>query len=103
MRHIIRSCYPQVHAWNDVKVVFASYHDPIVRIPAGWSGSRLIAMNGRLPEGLYVELDRPLGLAEVTLRKATGEAAGAFTLELASGLHHLPVPACGTVELVIKA
>ncbi|WP_159886756.1 glycoside hydrolase family 36 protein [Paenibacillus puerhi] len=93
--------YPLVEAKGVDKTVVVTYHDELIPFVLGNDPtSQWILVNGRLKEGVYLNVpERHAGKKVlIELRSATGDPAGTEQWELAGGVRHLGIPASGTAS-----
>ncbi len=88
------AAYPVVLARTDAKLVAAAYADALVRLD-GELPPTLLVVNGRLGEGVVVDLERDAGTREVEVRDCRGRVVRTEEIELTRGLHKVEVPAAG--------
>jgi alpha-galactosidase len=96
--------YPVVRAAKAGKAVIAVYYDTVVALHASAPPLReWIVVNGRIQEGLVVEIAEPLGPAQVVMTTCCGEVIDKLRLDLQPGLYKLPVPASGTAAITLSS
>lgn len=94
--------YPVVRAYKDSRALIATYYDKLVALKptAGLpQPTRWILVNGRLQQGLYVEVADSYGPVEIVLKTCSGDVTDTLRLDLQPGIHALAVPAAGTAEI----
>jgi alpha-galactosidase len=96
--------YPVVRAAKAGKAIIAVYYETVVALHASVPPVReWIVVNGRIQEGLVVEIAEPLGPAQVVITTCCGEAIDKLRLDLQPGLYKLPVPASGTAAITLSS
>lgn len=93
--------YPLVTASGEDKRISAVYADFVVNpgldVPGQW-----IVINGTLNDRIVIELEESIGECNVIIRNCQGEIAITFRAEYDKGLHSIPVPTSGLVQLLAK-
>lgn len=92
--------YPLVRASQGDVSLIAVYSDVVV--PLSTNEGRIrewVVVNGRLRDGVYIEVSESIGPAEVELRTCCGDPIGAYELELSVGIHKLAIPPAGIGRL----
>ncbi|MGG1514560.1 glycoside hydrolase family 36 protein [Paenibacillus oryzisoli] len=94
--------YPIVRASKGQKQIVAVYYDTVVSLNQGvqdiheWS-----IVNGRMREGIYIEVPEPLGQASVVLQDCCGEVVAEYSMNLDVGVYKLPAPPAGSACLLL--
>lgn len=88
--------YPLVRAAKGSVSVIAAYGNIVVPLSDDERKIReWVIVNGRLREGVYIEVSGSIGRAEVELRTCCGDTIGVYELELNGGIHKLAIPPSG--------
>jgi alpha-galactosidase len=99
--------YPLVSSSRGEKTIIVSYHDkliPLKSVQNGQPSGQWIIVNGRMEEGLIVEIPTSLGAASeasIVIRDCRGIVKDSLSITLNAGLHHLPIPASGTAAITV--
>jgi alpha-galactosidase len=96
--------YPLVSSSRGDKTVIVSYHDrlvPLKPVQSGQPSGQWIIVNGRMQEGLLVEIPVSQGAASIVIRDCRGIVKDSLSITLNAGIHHLPIPASGTAVITV--
>ncbi|WP_337912636.1 glycoside hydrolase family 36 protein [Cohnella zeiphila] len=91
--------YPVVQADGDGRSILATYHDELLRYRNVPHTGELTLINGRLREGLYLELEEDLGEAKIEMYDCRGRIVRTESVAMKRDVHRLAVPPAGLAHI----
>lgn len=91
--------YPYVLAGDATKLIAAVYQPRTIVPLRRELPDMVVLVNGTREDGIYMELAEDKGEWEAHIRDCRGRTVACSTVRLQTGVHPLPVPPAGTVEL----